>query len=357
MRITHVVSTYPPYRGGMGNVAHELVSRTAARGVDVHVITPASVSWKVRLGNAAWCPAMGRQLADTDIVHFHWPFIGGLAPVLRWKLRDPKRRLVVQYHMDLIGRGRRGVLFSVYECVALMRLFAHADRIVCSSDDYAWYGTLGPLWNTIADRGAVIPLGVDAERFAPSVSLAVRHSTLETLFVGGLDTAHAFKGVHVLLQAIAQTDNVSLRIVGDGNLRTQYEAQARALGVADRVVFLGAVSDEELPEVYRRADALVFPSTSQSEAFGLVALEAMACGKPVIASNLPGVRTVVRDGETGRIVPSNDIAALAQAIGWLRDHPDHRIVWGAAGRRAVEEHYAWARVVAEWMVLYKQLAL
>ncbi|MDP3771585.1 MAG: glycosyltransferase family 4 protein, partial [bacterium] len=370
MRIAHVVSTFPPYHGGMGNVAREIAERTAKRGHEIVVVTPGRrimnnesrimdrgrshdslfrIHYSVpalRTGNAAWCPGILRELErmQPDIVHLHWPFIGGIAPVLAWRRRvgrtekslsqfrakprkgSRRRCLVVHYHMDLIAEGWKGVLFRWYERWTLPRVLRLADRVVVSSRDYGDHSALAPFAAKLGDRLTEIPFGVDTIRFFPShregelegvgnnEAMKQWNNALSVLFVGGLDRAHAFKGVPVLLDAIARIPSVTLRIVGDGDLRSSYEQQARALGIADRVAFLGAVSDEQLPAVYQLADVLVLPSTARSEAFGIVLLEAMASGIPVIASDFPGVRTVIAEGETGFLVPPDDVVTLAERL-------------------------------------------
>lgn len=181
------------------------------------------------------------------------------------------------------------------------------------------------------------------------------NNTLTVLFVGGLDRAHSFKGLPILLQAVPRISDVRLRIVGDGDLRPQYEQQARALGISDRVEFLGSVSDGELPNMYRQSDVLVLPSIGRSEAFGVVLLEAMASGIPVIASDLPGVRTVVADGETGFLAPPGDVSALADRIGSLARDSEQRQRMSAAARQRVEERYDWERVMERWLKIYDGL--
>jgi glycosyltransferase involved in cell wall biosynthesis len=357
----------------MGNVAREIAERTAVRGEVVTVVTSRTrradagipnsefrirhCAPLLRFGNAAWCPSIGRALEELqpDVVHLHWPFIGGIAPVLAWRRRNPKRRLVVQYHMDLLASGWRWPLFWTYPRWALPRMLAAADRVVVSSFDYAQHGALARYVRGL--RIVEIPLGVDVERFAPyphppapplpqggGETIGFSPSRKEgeregvgiaVLFVGGIDRAHAFKGVHVLLEAIARTPDARLRIVGDGDLRVTYERRARVLGIADRVMFLGAVSDAELPDVYRSSDVLVLSSTARSEAFGLVLLEAGASGIPVIASDLPGVRSVVVDGETGFLVPPGDVATLANRLGVLAHDRDRARRMGTAGRTRV----------------------
>ncbi|MFH1430160.1 MAG: glycosyltransferase family 4 protein [Candidatus Uhrbacteria bacterium] len=364
MRVAHIVSTYPPYRGGMGNVARELAQRTVDVGFEVRVLTPAVTDHEetrhvragLRYGNAAWCPSIGHQLIDGryTIAHLHWPFIGTLGMVLRWRRRYPNRRLVVQYHMDLVATGARGAAFSSYVKRALPNVVSVADAIVATSRDYAEHGALAEHIETLGDRFMEIPLGVDAERFTPQVGNR-QPGPFRLLFVGALDVAHAFKGLPLLLEAIERVPRVQLCIVGDGPLREKYEARARTIGIEERVTFLGSVSDEDLPQTYLNSDVVVLPSTARSEAFGLVLLEGMACGKPVITSELPGVRTVVSDGEAGLLIEPGDVQALERCIIALRDDLDRVARMGAAARARVVKQYTWKNVAHQWRALYDQI--
>ena len=138
-------------------------------------------------------------------------------------------------------------------------------------------------------------------------------------FLARLDRTHYFKGLHLLIDAVAQLPDAALVVGGDGEWRAQYEARARA-SLGARARFVGDVPDEALPAYYRAADVVALPSVDRTEAFGLVLLEALACGTPVVASRLPGVRTLVDDGRTGYLVePGNvdelDRTASARCIG------------------------------------------
>ena len=117
--------------------------------------------------------------------------------------------------------------------------------------------------------------------------------------------------------------------------------------------FVGRVDDDEKARLYRTSDVFVFPSLDRSEAFGLVALEAQASGTPVVASDLDGVRTVVRDGETGRLVPPGDEGALAAAIVWMMEHPVERKAMGERARRVVVERYDLRRHVTDLETIYR----
>ena len=147
------------------------------------------------------------------------------------------------------------------------------------------------------------------------------------------------KGVSVLAHAFAQVlssyPNAMLVIVGDGPDRTSLEALAQQLQIARRVVFAGAQNDVAL--FYLLADVVAIPS--QSEPFGIVAVEAMAAGRPVVASNVGGLADTVVDGRTGRLVPPGNAPAMAEALAWALQSPEHAHRLGAAGQaRAVNEY-------------------
>ena len=142
------------------------------------------------------------------------------------------------------------------------------------------------------------------------------------------------KGIDVLLEALKACGErrLELRLIGDGAIRPQLEEQAVRLGISDRVSFLGSKHRREVFDELWRCDLLVMPSRLASESFGLAALEAMACGKPVIASAVGGLRELVDDGATGLVVPPDDPAALALALARLAGDPELRLRLGEAGR-------------------------
>ena len=132
---------------------------------------------------------------------------------------------------------------------------------------------------------------------------------------------------------------ISLRVVGGGDLLTHYQRLAAELKISDRVQFLGKVDDEALVRAYREASFLVLPSINQGEAFGLVLLEAMSSGKPVIASNLPGVRSVFTEGQEGLLVEVGDTGDLAEKILKLAEDEAMRDQMGRRGRELVMKKY------------------
>lgn len=327
-KIAIVVSTYPPYRGGMGNVAFHHAEELRKRGHTVEVFTPATYRPALRWGNGAVMFGLARRLRGFDHVFLHHPFFGTAELLSLY----PKSFTLV-YHMDAIGRGLMRPIFSLHRRLIQPFIFRRASRIVVSSRDYAL-----PRSSAWDHEVVELPIGVDTARFCPPPQ---KRSDRQLLFVGSLDRAHYFKGLDVLLSAVRDLD-VHLMVVGDGDRRRHHES----IAPAGKVTFLGNVSDDELPRLYQSSDLLVLPSIDRSEAFGLVILEAMASGLPVVASDLPGVRTVVRRGETGWLVRPNDARALASTIGDALSDPERLKRFGTAGRRIAETEYDW-KIIGE----------
>lgn len=158
------------------------------------------------------------------------------------------------------------------------------------------------------------------------------------LYVGRLDPV---KGVDVLLAAVAELPDVTLRLVGSGNelYESELRRQAQSLGVQDRVELVDAVDAELLPSIYADADAVIFPVRWQ-EPWGLVPLEAMAVGRPVIATSRGGAATYLRDGDNALLMPVDDPRALAGLVRQLAEAPDLRAKLREGGLRTAAEHSA-----------------
>jgi rhamnosyl/mannosyltransferase len=162
------------------------------------------------------------------------------------------------------------------------------------------------------------------------------------LFVGRLVY---YKGLHVLLEAAREWPGMIV-IAGDGPLEPTLRAQAAALGLGDRVQFAGRVPDEELPAYYQACDAFVLPSIARTEAFGVVQVEAMAAGLPVVSTRLPtGVPWVNQDGVSGIVVTPDDASALGEALGRLGRDRDLRERLAAGARQRAEALFSRDRMV------------
>jgi len=365
IKIAQVVCTYPPYRGGMGNVAFEYTERLRDRGYNVHVFTTKKqevedpkhihrIPSLIHVGNAGVMPSLYKRLSGFDLVHLHYPFFGGAEPVVVRKAMRKDQGLVLSYHMDAVASGVKGAVFGMHRRLLFPWLIGRVDRILASTKDYAESSALADVHGAM-DRLEIHPFGIDLERFRPSDNVFIKEShnikktTPVLLFVGGLDPAHHFKGLPILLQTLSSLKSYDwkLLIVGSGSLQQSYAATAEKLGLFDHVVFVGNVSDKDLPKYYSGSDIHVFPSTQRAEAFGLVALEAAASGIPTIASDLPGVRTVVQDGNTGLLVPAGDEEELKKAILLLLEQTDLRKRLGASARARAEAEFHWDPLITK----------
>ncbi|MCQ2265377.1 MAG: glycosyltransferase [Bacteroidales bacterium] len=200
----------------------------------------------------------------------------------------------------------------------------------------------------------ITPFGVDSEFFHPKAS-DFHHS----IVVGTVKTLSKNYGIDLLIRAFAQVvrqnpeKDLLLQIVGDGPEKENLQNLCRELQIMPKVQFKGFVVNEKLPQVYRGID--IFVALSFSESFGVVAVEAMSCGCPVIASDAEGFCEVIKNGETGIIVPRNNPEAAAQAIQSLIDHPEKRQQMGEAGRQHVQQCYDWNKNVETMIHFYHQL--
>ncbi len=298
-------------------------------------------------GDGGVVPSLYRKVSGFDVIHLHYPFYGGgeyvwLASILRGQ------RYLLTYHMDVHGNTPfKRAAIGLYEPLLGRRILRGAFRVGAVSrahiESSRAAGVVPP------ERIVEIPNGVDTERFHPRTKdpeLLERYG-LEgktvALFVGNLQP---FKRLDLLIDAIAAIDNQNLvlLIVGGGYGENRYKDQVRDLGIGHRVVFAGPKGPgEDLPAHYALGDFLVLPST-HSESFGLVVLEAMACGKPVVVSSLPGPSALVENGRDGLIARAGDVEDLRKKIAALAGDRSMREEMGKRAREKVVAKYGWDRV-------------
>jgi glycosyltransferase involved in cell wall biosynthesis len=369
MRVLHAAKFYPPVLGGMETVVQSLCDRTAGEW-DVRAVVANESRRTVeercglvrveragsfgRVASVPLCPGLPihlwRERADCVVLHEPNP-IAGLALFLR----TPSRRLIVWHHSDLV---RPWWAPPTYGRVVQQSLYRRADCVIVSSPALA----AGSALVGHARRVAVIPFGVTLERYdqvdpttqlkADRVMAAVPGPRI--LFVGRLVY---YKGLEVLLDAMGRCRG-SLVIVGGGPLEGALRALVTEKGLAERVLFAGRVSDADLPAFYKACDVFVLPSIARTEAFGVVQIEAMAAGAPIVSTNLPtGVPWVNQDGVSGLVVPPGDSTALADALQRLLDDGPLRRRLGEGARRRAEAMFSRERMVATFKNLIETVIL
>jgi rhamnosyl/mannosyltransferase len=353
--------------GGIEQVVRQLAEGTVARGETARVLAATdrgrgnrtelngvSVTKVSSLGVALSVPLaptfpvhLRRASTSTDLVHLHLP---DPLSVTSWTVvRRSDVPVVATYHNDIVRQERA---LQLYRPV-LDRFLDGVDRIHVTSPRLR---DESPFLAPHTEKCRVVPLSIDLDAYGdyegPPFDLPVTGDRPVLLCVGRLIY---YKGLEYAVDAMTEVE-ADLLVVGTGPLRESLEARARERGVADRVTFLGYVDDDRLQYCYDRADVFVFPSVAASEGFGIVQLEAMAYGTPVVNTDLPsGVPWVSRDGETGVTVPPRDAAALADGINTLLADPDLCARYGAAARARVAEQFADNRLVDGVHEVYEEL--
>ncbi|MFF3907952.1 glycosyltransferase [Streptomyces sp. NPDC001848] len=301
----------------------------------------------------------GRYLARVwrvrapDVVHSHF-WMSGLASLRA--VRELGLPLLHTYHA--LGTVKRR--YQQLADTSPPRRIAYetevglgCDRVIATCrDEVVELGRMG----IPAGKVSIVPCGVDTELFTPKGPVAERGTRRHRLLQLGRLVPR--KGAAVSVAALALLPETELVVVGGPSAdRVDDDPEVRRLrriaeehGVADRVIFMGGVAPRDVPPLVRAADVVVCPA--DYEPFGIVPLEAMACGRPVVASAVGGQLDTVADPTTGRLVPPRDPEALARAVGELLADPELREACGAAGRRRVLRRYGWGRVAAATEATY-----
>ena len=361
MRVVHCGKFYPPdLRGGLESVVAGLNAELVRRGVAVSAVVAArrgagSVSTVdgVRVVRAATfgtllsqpvAPALpGLLHAEVgDLVHLHNP-----NPLGCWAAaHDTGRPLVVTHHSDIVRQRALWPIVGPVVTAALRRaryIAIGSEQLLRASRELTGFTA----------KARVIPFGIDAARFAPAPAVTARARELRAgwgarpvvLAVGRLV---GYKGFDVLLTA-ARGLEATVVLVGTGP-----EAARLARLAGPNVVFAGHVDDADLAAYYHACDVFCLPSLTMAEAFGMVLLEAMACGKPLLTTILPtGVAAVNRDGQTGLAVRPGDVGALREALVALLDDEPRRLAMGRAAREVQAREYTAELMGERYLSLYR----
>jgi len=366
------------YSLGLARLGHEVTVFTPFYNVEDNNFTTSDFKIKRltalgKIGNGAFLPQLLWQLKKFDIVHLHYPFFGGAEIVRLLKLlKGKKMKLVITYHMDVIGGIFMKPFFKFHTKFIMPAIISAADKVIVTSLDYAQNSNIKELVQKNPAKFVELPPSVDLERFIPSKKekeLLFKygiHPEFDRimLFVGALDKAHYFKGIEFLINSFNVLDysgsqgavyRVKLLIVGEGNLKNKYKDQVAKAGLQEKIIFSDPVSDLDLPKYYNLADVVVLPSIDRSEAFGITLIEAMACAKPVVASNLPGVRSVIDNGIIGYIFEVKQEGDLANWVNKLFADKELREKMGQAGREKVEKLYNQDILILKLEKLYSEL--
>jgi len=267
-----------------------------------------------------------RLSKKVDILHIHHPFP---LSAVAYLLSRPRARLIVHYHSDIVRQKISNFFLRPF----LKRFLNHADLIIVTNPIII---ESSKILKKHRNKCLVVPSGIDLEKFKltpeiqkKSEEIRKKFSSPLVLFVGRLIY---YKGVEFLIEAFKDIP-AQLVIVGSGPLDKKLKILVKNLGLSEKIHFVGKLLSKELISYYYASDIFVLPSVAATEALGLVQIEAMACGKPVISTNLStGVPWVNQHEKTGLVVPPKDIIALSKAINILLGNKELRKNYGKNGK-------------------------
>lgn len=361
-----LVSPYDYERpGGVGEHVRHLATELRRQGAEVKILAPSGggrqrqVEGLFPLGRPIPIPANGsvarislsfhlsrkiREILDQerfDVVHLHEPLMPALpVTVLRTNAEGVNVGTFHAYARQNLG--------YYYGRPLLRRIFRRLDACIAVSEPAKTFVS-----RYFPADYTVIPNGIDPDLFSPAVPPApgiAHRRRLTILFLGRLEDR---KGLGTLLDAYSLLRQVradcQLVVVGDGPLRRGYQRRVEEEGIPD-VRFCGFVPEAAKPSYFTACDIYCAPNTGK-ESFGVILLEAMASGKPVVATAIDGFRQVIKDGQEGLLTPAGDEAQLAATLARLLDNPDLRRQLGERGRQAAEG-YAWPLVADRVLSVY-----
>jgi len=366
LKVLQIGKYYPPYKGGteshLSTLAKELKKRVDIRVLasntglktflenddGIEIIKLASIGSFCSVPLSLNMPFWLKKL-KAEILHFHLP---NPLSVISYFLSRPQGKIVVSYHSDIVKQRFLAPLINPF----LIRLLKKAEAIIVASDNLVKNSFI---LERFRDKCKVIPYGIDANRFSPdkkaletAVEIKKRYASPLILFVGRLVY---YKGLEYLLKAM-QDIKAKLLIVGDGPLKNKLHRLAKQLNLGDKIIWIGGIGDEELVAYYHACDIFVLPSNIRAESFGIVQLEAFACGKPVVSTNLPtGVPFVNINHKTGLVVPPRNSQALAWAINKLLGSPQLCETYGKNGQERIEREFTKEKMGERVLKIYENI--
>lgn len=360
--VLHLGKYYPPHMGGMETYLQQLIREQSAaisvsavvandkRHTKIEALDGAEITRVGSFGAIASmpvCPGLASSIRrrPADIVHIQMPNPGA---ALAFLLSGHNGKLVVTHHADIIGRK----LLRRLADPIVTRLMERASRIIATTSRYC---DSSPELLPYREKCRIVPLGIDVQQAAsadPLVTSSLRRQFGDR-FILAVGRLVPYKGFDVLIRAMKLVD-AKLMIIGAGPLHDTLTKLAASEGVEAKVIVQGHVDD--VRPYFSAASIFVLPSVTRAEAFGIVQLEAMAAGIPVINTRInSGVEDISLDGETGITVPPGDVRALAEAVRLLLDQKDLRRQYGEAARARVNAEFTTHLMCLRTMKVYDEV--
>ncbi len=309
--------------------------------------TPINPQWRTIIKSI-----IKREKPDIINGHLPVPYIADISARIARRNNIP---FLLTYHNDLYGRNPLLKLLSaLYYSIQGNNTLSMAEKIIVTSEHYA---TRSRYLNRYKTKIETVPVGVDTNRFfmTPKTIDAQKYNIL---FVGQLNSASRHKGLDDLLRATTIVNkympDTQLTVIGKGDYLKYYKRLAEKLGIIHKIIFTGFISDEKLPDYYRQSNLLVLPSVSTAEGFGIVLIEAQACGIPVIGTNVGGIPSAIKNNETGLLVPPHKSDALAKAILKILGNKELALNMGLNGYNRIKKDFSWEKSAEKTYTIYQK---
>lgn len=370
MQVLHVSKYYPPTFGGLEKVVYDIVEGLAQRNMRADVLCAAAggapscvdlgsgytITRKreyAKIAATPIAPSLLSHFSSTcnqyDIIHIHLPNpLANLAVMLG----RTRAKVVLHWHSDIIKQKHLLKLYRPMQNWLLRR----ADSIIVTSPNYL---EGSEQLEGFKHKAVVIPIGIDASELTPQPDLVgkIRREYQGRTIVFALGRLTRYKGFEYLIEAARSLQDCVVLLGGKGEEQARLEGLIERYGVRDHVRMLGGIPHTELASYYAAADIFCLPSYTKNEAFGVVQLEAMTFGKPVVSTNIAGsgVPWVNAHEVSGLICPPSSVSALAAAIQRLADDPELRQRLGAQAYQRAHTLFSVNQMVESTHALYTQL--
>jgi glycosyltransferase involved in cell wall biosynthesis len=378
VRILYISPYYYPSVAGIERFCEGIATNMCERGNEVHVLTQSIEGYadseqikevKVhrikpvfRYSKAIVTPGIQEKInkISPDVIHIQGP-APGMENFVR---KDNKTRIIMTCHTDLTLNSSTmyKLVSAIYREFIFPKVVSKLDKVVLTSEAFRYNFKFSKLFaNLNPDKIEIIPNAVDVQMFSPGDrskreyknNLNV-HSKYYGIFVASMEPLHHYKGAEYLLHAISMLKDLDITfgLIGEGELKSEYIKIANSLGIRNKVIFPGYVDDMLLVKHYRAADIFVVPSISSAEAQGIVLIEAMACGTPIITTKIHGPQEMVKEGYNGYVVNPRDPAHLAKIIeSMLIEEPRLQQMQINARQEALQK-FSWAKIIDKYLRVY-----
>ena len=382
MKVVVIAPYFPPHIGGMENYAYNIGKGLKEKyGWEVVVVTcnheerkykeeqmdgmkiyrlqrwfkvsntPINPMWYFQIKNI-----IKKEKPDVINAHTPVPFIADVAARV-WN----NIPFILTYQNDLTkGNILLNLICKFYYFAIGNKTLKISDKIIATLE---YYTKNSPYLTRHLNKISIVPPGVQIAKFHPGVNkftLQKKYGNYPfVLFVGQLDKTHIHKGIYYLIDAISlvkkKFENIVLLVVGKGDNIDNYKKYAQKSSLEKNVIFTGFVPIDKLPEYYAGSNVTILPALNNLEGFGMVLIEAGACGKPVIGTSVGGIPSVISDQKTGLLVPPKDPEALAKAIIKILKDPKLAKKMGENGYKNVKENFTWEKQIKKTNDLFTEI--